>query len=81
MDYRLDLTAYRCPLPLLMAKKALKSLAQGDSLTVLLHAPTLSDFYLLAKDNNTDCRLISNENQIVILKFDKLPSFAEFPLK
>lgn len=36
MDYQLDLTAYRCPLPLLMTKKALLGLAKGDILHLSL---------------------------------------------
>lgn len=36
MDYQLDLTAYRCPLPLLMTKKALLGLAKGDTLHLSL---------------------------------------------
>lgn len=36
MNYQLDLTAYRCPLPLLMAKKAVSTLAKGDCLQLLL---------------------------------------------
>ncbi|QIM65352.1 sulfurtransferase TusA family protein [Frederiksenia canicola] len=48
MDYQLDLTAYRCPLPLLMTKKALQQLKQGELLKVLLNeTATLNDFILL----------------------------------
>lgn len=36
MDYRLDLTTYRCPLPLLMTKRALATLQQGDRLFISL---------------------------------------------
>lgn len=36
MDYQLDLTAYRCPLPLLMTKKALLGLSKGDILHLSL---------------------------------------------
>lgn len=36
MDYQLDLTAYRCPLPLLMTKKALSGLEKGDTLHLSL---------------------------------------------
>lgn len=52
MDYQLDLTAYRCPLPLLMTKKALKGLEQGDKLYLLLNEYVgLNDFQLLAEEN------------------------------
>lgn len=48
MDYQLDLTAYHCPLPLLMTKKALQQLKQGELLKVLLNeTATLNDFILL----------------------------------
>lgn len=50
MDYQLDLTAYRCPLPLLMTKKALAELAKGDTLTVhLAEGSNLADFRLLCE--------------------------------
>ncbi|STY63982.1 SirA-like protein [Mannheimia haemolytica] len=37
MQYVLDLTGYACPLPLLMAKKAMNDLKKGDSLEILLN--------------------------------------------
>lgn len=50
MEYQLDLTAYRCPLPLLMTQKALKSLPAGATLIVTLPSDsTLNDFFLLEK--------------------------------
>lgn len=50
MNYQLDLTTYACPLPLLMTKKALITLEQGDKLDVLLASPYLTDFELLAQE-------------------------------
>lgn len=38
MQYELDLTSYRCPLPLLMTKKALVELQTGDVLKVRISA-------------------------------------------
>ena len=48
MDYQLDLREYRCPLPLLMTKKALKALPKKATLSVFLSRDTsLADFELL----------------------------------
>lgn len=48
MVYQLDLAAYLCPLPLLMTKKALASLTQGDTLIITTNqSVSLSDFTLL----------------------------------
>lgn len=49
-EYRLDLSGYDCPLPLLMTKKALNSLAVGDSLTLVLNrSVAVEDFRLLCR--------------------------------
>lgn len=78
MDYQLDLTAYHCPLPLLMAKKAAVLLQCGDRLQLTLNKQSsLSDFQLLACE--MDLTLVSNveentyhksniDNQILILQ-------------
>lgn len=51
MKYSLDLTAYRCPLPLLMAKKALRNVSQGDELHLRLNQwASVRDFELLAAE-------------------------------
>lgn len=48
-EYRLDLSGYDCPLPLLMTKKALNSLAIGDCLTLVLNrSVAVGDFRLLS---------------------------------
>lgn len=53
MQYQLDLRAYTCPLPLLMAQKALKSLQRGDSLTLILNRESsLNDFEPLCQTMN-----------------------------
>ena len=45
MTHRLDATGLKCPLPVLKAKKALKPLAAGESLTVLATDPgAVEDF-------------------------------------
>lgn len=50
MDFQLDLTAYRCPLPLLMTKKALQQLQFGQRLCVHLNEnATLNDFITLSE--------------------------------
>ena len=70
MEYQLDLTAYRCPLPLLMIKKALATLAKGDVLWVTLaEHSSVEDIRLLCSElgyefqskqpvNQTDKRLV-----------------------
>ncbi|QLB16381.1 preprotein translocase subunit TatB [Mannheimia varigena] len=51
MEYVLDLTGYACPLPLLMAKKAMLDLQKSDSLTLILNKQSsLADFELLAEE-------------------------------
>lgn len=50
-EYQLDLRNYTCPLPLLMTKKAIKSLEQGSCLVLLLNKQTsLADLYLLCQE-------------------------------
>ncbi|AHG77684.1 sulfurtransferase TusA family protein [Mannheimia varigena] len=53
MEYVLDLTGYACPLPLLMAKKAMHDLQKSDSLTLILNKQSsLADFELLAEEQH-----------------------------
>ena len=50
MEYQLDTREYRCPLPLLMTKNAVKTLAQNDVLTVWLAAESdIEDFRLFCE--------------------------------
>lgn len=73
MDYQLDLREYRCPLPLLMSKKALKSLQQGDFLTIWINQfSSISDFRLLAKEMNLEIeiRQVDDDVQLVFNKKD-----------
>ncbi|MGV6989025.1 sulfurtransferase TusA family protein [Testudinibacter sp. P80/BLE/0925] len=61
MQYQLDTTEYRCPLPLLMVKKALSDLQTGDELRILLNTEsTIEDFKLLCE--TVSCILVSTEN-------------------
>ncbi|MFC2435248.1 MAG: sulfurtransferase TusA family protein [Aggregatibacter sp.] len=50
MEYQLDTRAYRCPLPLLMTKNAVNTLAPNDVLTVWLSAESdIEDFRLFCE--------------------------------
>jgi len=61
MEYQLDTREYRCPLPLLMTKNAVKTLAQNDVLTV----------WLAAESDIEDFRLFCEAQQLVIDLEDK----------
>lgn len=51
--YELDLTHYRCPLPLLATKKALMTLNPNDELWVCLNRDSaIDDFKLLCSELN-----------------------------
>ncbi len=51
MKYTLDLTFYLCPLPLIMVKRALKTLPAGAELTLLLNEQCDPiDFHLLCEE-------------------------------
>ena len=50
MEYQLDTREYRCPLPLLMTKKVVNTLAPNDVLTVWLAAESdIEDFRLFCE--------------------------------
>lgn len=50
MEYQLDTREYRCPLPLLMTKNAVNTLAPNDVLTVWLAAESdIEDFRLFCE--------------------------------
>ncbi len=60
MEYQLDLSDYRCPLPVLMTKRALRSLTQGERLSVIVrHDVSLNDFALLCEE--IGARLLQSE--------------------
>lgn len=66
MQYSLDLTGYTCPLPLFIAKKAMKDLKKGDSLEVVLNQQSsLTDFELLAKEQGWLYELQAVENRVI----------------
>lgn len=66
MQYSLDLTGYSCPLPLLMAKKAMTDLKKGDSLEIVLNQQSsLADFELLAKERGWLCEIQAVENRMI----------------
>ncbi|WP_373766495.1 sulfurtransferase TusA family protein [Glaesserella sp.] len=60
MEYQLDLSDYRCPLPVLMTKRALHSLMPGERLSVIVrHDVSLNDFALLCE--KIGARLLQSE--------------------
>ncbi|OOF66960.1 sulfurtransferase TusA family protein [Rodentibacter sp. Ppn85] len=66
MDYQLDTRNYRCPLPLLMIKKALSTLTEDDSLLVLISTETaIKDIEQLCGTLNCFCQ--QNEDRSFIL--------------
>lgn len=69
MDYRLDLTSYRCPLPLLMTKRALATLQQGDRLFLSL-APdaAVNDIHRLCQMLDLSASEVSDPLQLCIEK-------------
>ena len=53
MEYQLDTREYRWPLPLLMTKNAVKTLAPNDVLTVWLAAESdIEDFRLFCEEQH-----------------------------
>lgn len=69
--YQLDLTEYGCPLPVLMAKKALAQLSQPSTLVIYLNmASSADDFKLLCEQYNYQWLGCQNEGtrQVVTIK-------------
>ena len=53
MKYQLNLTALRCPIPLLSAKKALKNLDKHDELMLILNLESaVENFSIFAEENS-----------------------------
>ena len=71
MEYQLDTRAYRCPLPLLMTKNAVKTLALNDVLTV----------WLAAESDIEDFRLFCEAQQLVIDVEDKVQRILKIKKK
>ena len=70
MKYQLNLTALRCPIPLLSAKKALKNLNKNDELILNLES-AVENFSIFAEENSValvEQYYASEKEFIVILK-------------
>lgn len=72
MKYQLNLTALRCPIPLLSAKKALKNLDKNDELMLILNLESaVENFSIFAEENSValaEQYYTSEKEFIVILK-------------
>lgn len=72
MKYQLNLTALRCPIPLLSAKKALKKLNKNDELMLILNFESaMENFSIFAEENSValvEQYYVSEKEFIVILK-------------
>ena len=72
MKYQLNLTALRCPIPLLSAKKALKNLDKNDELMLILNLESVVEhFSIFAEENSVSLveqYYASEKEFIVILK-------------
>ncbi|TPH26634.1 sulfurtransferase TusA family protein [Haemophilus haemolyticus] len=72
MKYQLNLTALRCPIPLLSAKKALKKLNKNDELMLILNFESaVENFSIFAEENSValvEQYYVSEKEFIVILK-------------
>ena len=72
MKYQLNLTALRCPIPLLSAKKALKNLDKHDELMLILNLESaVENFSIFAEENSVSLveQYYASEREfIVILK-------------
>ena len=72
MKYQLNLTALRCPIPLLSAKKALKNLDKNDELMLILNLESaVENFSIFAEENSValvEQYYVSEKDFIVILK-------------
>ena len=72
MKYQLNLTALRCPIPLLSAKKALKKLNKNYELMLILNFESaMENFSIFAEENSValvEQYYVSEKEFIVILK-------------
>ena len=72
MKYQLNLTALRCPIPILSAKKALKNLDKNDELMLILNLESaVENFSIFAEENSVtlvEQYYVSEKEFIVILK-------------
>ena len=69
MEYQLDTREYRCPLPLLMTKKAVNTLAPNDVLTVWLAAESdIEDFRLFCESQQLFIDVVDQAQRILKIK-------------
>ena len=72
MKYQLNLSALRCPIPILSAKKALKNLDKNDELMLILNLESaVENFSIFAEENSVSLveqYYASEKEFIVILK-------------
>ena len=69
MEYQLDTREYRCPLPLLMTKKAVNTLAPNDVLTVWLAAESdIEDFRLFCEAQQMFIDVVDQAQRILKIK-------------
>ena len=72
MKYQLNLTALRCPIPILSAKKSLKNLDKNDELMLILNLESaVENFSIFAEENSValvEQYYVSEKEFIVILK-------------
>ena len=69
MEYQLDTRAYRCPMPLLMTKNAVNTLAPNDVLTVWLAAESdIEDFRLFCESQQLFIDVVDQAQRILKIK-------------
>lgn len=69
MEYQLDTREYRCPLPLLMTKNAVNTLAPNDVLTVWLSAESdIEDFRLFCEAQQLFIDVVDQTQRILKIK-------------
>ncbi|UCX04658.1 sulfurtransferase TusA family protein [Shewanella sp. HL-SH8] len=68
----IDLTAYRCPYPLVQIKLLLKQLPQGETLKVLLSDPgSCKDVPTWAKKSGYQVSLLQQDKSIMAINITK----------
>ena len=69
MEYQLDTREYRCPMPLLMTKNAVNTLAPNDVLTVWLAAEIdIEDFRLFCESQQLFIDVVDQAQRILKIK-------------
>lgn len=81
MEYQLDLRVYRCPLPLLMTKKALSTLPKKATLHLRLNTEiSEGDFAQLAKKLNLQMTVLDCGDKSIQITLKKGLSSAKCEL-